>query len=285
MVAAKCGDIEEIKRVVALREDAARLRNSHHNTPLRTAIAAGQLEAAQLLVKLGADIHQLNHGGSSLMEVAAFSGHRELVMWLKENGLTVGICEFSAIGEVQEITALVLADREVVDARDRRGQTPLHYAARCGQVPTIEVLLQHGAPVNAQDRHGHEALCQAVENRQPKACEALLAAGANPNAQAGYYGGTVLHRAAIHRDIASVRTLLEAGSDPNRRDSGGKTPLHDAIGTGNMTLASVFLGDARTDVMLRSGTTKFSPDGETPLEYARNRRKLSIVALLEQYVV
>lgn len=282
MNAAKDGDLAEIERVVAMRDDAMQLRNSHHNTPLRAAVAAGQLDAAALLVRHGADINQVNHGRSSLMEVAAFHGHTHMVAWLRENGLPAGLLEMSAIGDLDGMIKELASSARAIEKRDRRGQTALHYAARSGQVRAIELLLAYDVAVNTWDRHAHTPLAEAVEWCQTDAVRVLLHGNADPNGVAGFYGGSMLHRAAIRKSTKIVKLLLAAGADPNAQDAGGKTPLHDAIGTGNYQMVELFLRHPNTDLTVETDATKFSSIGETPLEYARNRRKSRIVALLEQ---
>lgn len=278
--AAKVGNLKEIGHVLGLREDAVHLRNSHHNTALRSAVGAGQLEAAQLLVSHGADIHQVNHGGSSLMEAAVYSGHPAMVQWLGRAGLKIGILELSAIGDLKGVASLIELDPTSLNLRDRRGLTALHHAARCGRVNLMKLLIDQGADIQAANRHGHVPLSIAVEERQIEAVECLLYRGANPNAPGGHYRGTALHRAVLHRSLPMVIALLNAGADPNRRDANGKTPLHDAIGIGNQKIVASFLESPRVDISIRSGKTKYSDIGETPLEYATNRGKERIVQML-----
>lgn len=278
--AAKVGDLTEIRHVLGLRDDAVHLRNSHHNTALRSAVGAGQLAAAQLLVSHGADIHQVNHGGSSLMEAAVYSGYPAMVQWLGSAGLEIGILELSAIGDIKAVISLIELDLKCLNRRDRRGLTALHHAARCGHVELMKLLIDHGADTQATNRHGHVPLSVAVEERQIEAVECLLDRGADPDAPGGHYRGTALHRAVLHRSLPMVVALLNAGADPNRRDANGKTPLHDAVGIGSQKIVARFLESPRVDISIRSGKTKYSDIGETPLEYATNRGKERIAQLL-----
>ena len=98
MNAAKVGDLKEIASVLEIRKHAVTLRNAHHNAALRTAVSAGQVQAAQVLVENGADLNQLNHGGSSFLEAASHNGHRDMVLWLVKQGLKAKIFEWSAVG-------------------------------------------------------------------------------------------------------------------------------------------------------------------------------------------
>jgi hypothetical protein len=76
-----------------------------------------------------------------------------------------------------------------VNAKNRRGQTPLHYSAAGGpgaptwdpeaQVAIIELLVSAGTDVDASDRLGVTPLHSAVRNRCAAAVAALLTAGAD----------------------------------------------------------------------------------------------------------
>lgn len=278
--AAREGNLVEIKQILAIRPDAAKLRNSHHNTALRSAVADGQLLAARLLVTHGADVFQKNHGGSSLMEAATYSGNKSMVVWLGECGLEVGIDSLCAVGDLPAVKKLVQVDPTNLRFQDRRGLTPLHHAARSGHTEIIDWLVDQGADLHAQNKHGHEPIAVAAEDKKTDSVACLLKHGANPNANGGHFRGTILHRAILNKSAEIVKALLAAGADPNRRDASGKTPLHEAIQVGNKALVLQLVKDVRTDLSIRSGPTKFSEKGETPLEYAQNRKKTGIAELL-----
>lgn len=277
------GDLNSIERVLELLPSALDRRNSHGNTPLRTAIANDQLEVAKYLVSKGADPHQLNHGGSSLMAVATRRGCRETVLWLESLGLPVTVVELSAINALDRVEAIVRRDDTQLMARNQRRESALHAAARTGAIDVLVFLLDEGADANALvDRHGHGPLAVAVEAMQIDATDILLQAGADPDASAGFYGGTVLHRAINTKKVELVDLLLKYGSDPNRQDAAGKTAVHEAVSIANIGMVQRVLADSRVELAIRTYRSRQTPSGETAFELAIRRKKKKVAELLRE---
>ena len=65
----------------------------------------------------------------------------------------------------------------IINARNKSGNTPLHWAALNGHVEILLLLLQHGADPSILNAAGHDALFEAELNEKTKAAEALLAEG------------------------------------------------------------------------------------------------------------
>lgn len=107
-------------------------------------------------------------------------------------------------------------------------RTPLHMAARNGNLDCLILLLQNGAKVNTVTDHFltplHEAVC--IFNRYSGvACiELLLREGAKINAQ-NNKKNTPLHLATIACLYYYVEVLLAWGADHTLHNAEGKTPL------------------------------------------------------------
>lgn len=104
-----------------------------------------------------------------------------------------------------ELVGLLLDAHADVDARNRRGARPLHYAA--DGVP--------GSAIWRPDAQAATVIC-------------LIAAGADPNVT-DKSGVAPLHRAVRTRCSGAVAALLDGGADPQRPNSNGSTPMQLAM--------------------------------------------------------
>lgn len=115
------------------------------------------------------------------------------------------------------------------------GDTALHVAAAAYRAEIARDLIARGAAVNARNRMGAEPLHYACDGSpgskrwdpaaQTATIECLLAAGANPNA-VDRNGVTPLHRAVRTRCAAAARVLLDHGASARQVNGRGSTPLH-----------------------------------------------------------
>lgn len=118
------------------------------------------------------------------------------------------------------------------------GDTPLHVASAAYQRDIAEELVSGGADVNARNRRGAEPLHYAADgvpgsdawdpDAQYAVVDFLVRAGADPNSE-DKSGVAPLHRAARTRCTAAVRALLANGADALKRNRSGSTPLHLAV--------------------------------------------------------
>lgn len=116
-------------------------------------------------------------------------------------------------------------------ASDPQGRKALHQAAVEGDANVVAQLISDGADPAIADNIGNTALHLACQQGQLEVCQVLLAAGA-PVDPVDAYGNTPLWRAVFAfqgGDPASVRLLLEAGADPDRKNHSDRSPRDMAI--------------------------------------------------------
>lgn len=106
----------------------------------------------------------------------------------------------------------------IVDYKDpSTGETALHVVTKRRDLSWLSFLLGKGANANAKDRQGNTALMIAAGLGFTDGAEMLIkrARVDEPNNS----GETPLIRAAQIRDIQMVRLLMQAGANPDRRDT------------------------------------------------------------------
>lgn len=114
------------------------------------------------------------------------------------------------------------------------GDSALHVAAAGHRPELVRMLVAAGAEVNARNRRGAQPLHYAADGLlggehwnpagQAVTIGCLVEAGADPNA-VDLSGVTPLHRAVRTRCVAAVRALLDAGAEPERPNRSGSTPM------------------------------------------------------------
>lgn len=102
-----------------------------------------------------------------------------------------------------------------IDLMQRYGWTPLHWAARHGQVSVVQRLLGEGARIDAREHMGRTPLHLAAMANQRDTVELLLARGADINAP-DRWGVTPLRRMELLRDVrgwdrSDMKNLLADG--------------------------------------------------------------------------
>lgn len=178
------------------------------------AIAEDDPELFRTLVARGMDIHAKGSEGRTVLHIAAQSGDPELIDRLIEEGAKL-------------------------DAADRAGITALHIAARNGQVETLRKLIQGGATLEVTDRDGHTPLRYAVNAQEIEAVKALLAAGADPNHAAP--DGLPINSAARKANVELIKLLVARGSKLESKDFQDRTPLLTAINNKDLATAKTLL--------------------------------------------
>ncbi len=128
------------------------------------------------------------------------------------------------------MTSLLDAGAEV-NARNKRGSTPLHWAIH--DEAKVRLLLSRGATVNARQVEGRTPLYQAASLGNGTAMlRLLLAKGADPNIPLAN-GRTPLMAAAGAWRCRSDALLLDAKAGVDVRNGAGETALILAAADGN----------------------------------------------------
>ncbi|MDA7522854.1 ankyrin repeat domain-containing protein [bacterium] len=171
----------------------------------RTAlIGVPNIEAAKLLIKLGADIHSKGKGGKSALHF---------------------------VSDI-EVAKLLIGMGLDVNARTDWGGNPLHcyYEDTQSNLDILAYLIESGADVNAVNGDGETPLHAMIRYNHFKQVELLLREGANAQTK-DMDSGYPLHSAAWHdsQGIELAKLLISSGADINISNRRGWTPLDVAL--------------------------------------------------------
>ncbi|KAL2136887.1 hypothetical protein VTI74DRAFT_613 [Chaetomium olivicolor] len=155
---------------------------------------------------------------------------------------------------------------------DSEGRTPLWHAARKGHVDAVELLLQHGAGAHinhlTRDPDYPTVLWAMSAAKVPNVLNGvstLLGAGASPNTPKPTSGRTLLHRACITGNLSLLTVLLRHNADLRIPDSEGMQPLHYAARKGHALILTALLQYPPFPLDINTPTTT---QGLTPLMLA-----------------
>jgi ankyrin repeat protein len=106
-------------------------------------------------------------------ETRGTSKERRLVGKVQRQGLTPLF--LAIVFQHEEIVKILLSEETInIECRDRKGRTPLHYAASRGQLSMARILLQKGADENAVDNTEETPLDNAIVGGHEIMAKAML---------------------------------------------------------------------------------------------------------------
>jgi len=236
VTAAKQGDRTAVQSILsgpAKQEIAAK----EGGAALIWAASRNDKEMVDLLLSAGADPKAVNEFGASALYAAADFADPAITVKLLKAGADPNAALMSGEtpvmaaareGHVDTVRALLDSGADP-NAKEKNGQqTALMWAIAGGYSAVTEELVRHKADVNAKSRTGNTALMFAARG-DLASTRTLLNAGADPSIAIPDWGGTALIIASTMGQAAIVEALLDKGADPQQRDSNSFTALHSAV--------------------------------------------------------
>tara|TARA_Y100001933_G_scaffold190516_1_gene189720 strand:+ start:188 stop:1048 length:861 start_codon:yes stop_codon:yes gene_type:complete len=174
-------------------------------------------------------------------------------------GPSISIHKAAEEGNIYVVKQHLAAGADV-NAKNKKGMTPLHFAIYKDNSEIVELLIDKGADVNAKsDDNGDTPLHVSVNNGQRELVELLIAKGADVNSmnEEGQTPLDLLSSVEPKGVIAKIADLLRKHGGI----SGAEDSVYVAAEVGNIEAVKQHL-DAGTDV------DKKNDMGATPLTYA-----------------
>ena len=272
------------------------------------------LPKVQSLLAAGADANHLERG-RPVLGWAAQSGNVEVVEALIKGGANPNIAD-EGIGHTPlmraidtqfiEIVRALLKAKADPNAVNSQGESCLIMAVKSRKPEIVQALIDGGANVNFVTKDGDSPALAAAQDGMPESLEIIKLLGkakSNLNVSNIIYTPLVYAIEQGNKDL--VKTLLDAGANPNAKTQSealpifkaidnpelleilvaakadlnatntvGETPLFDAVRNGNLPAVKALLaGGANTQVTDSSGTT--------PLQLAEQYSQSEIAELLK----
>lgn len=188
-------------------------------TPLAVAVTRGDLTAARLLLRAGADVN------------ARFGSMRYTAL------------HRACLYDSPEMVSLLLSAGADIHATETSGWTPLFFAAgtKYDIADILSLLLAHGAKLDHVDHWGTQVLSRAVMDDTPTKAQFLLDYGADIN-HLDIEGETALTETVLRGVASTARVLLGDGRcDYRRVNDAGMTILHSLARDGTVEVIRVFV--------------------------------------------
>lgn len=152
------------------------------------------------------------------------------------------------------VERLIGDDFALIQLRDAAGSTLLHHAAGFGALDMMALLLDRGADVNAKNRRGSTPLHWAVHDQAK--VRLLLSRGATVNSKQNEGRTPLFLAASLANSIDTIRLLLAKGADPDIATANRQTPLMAAAALGSVDAVRLLLdADAAVDAKNGAGET------------------------------
>ncbi|KAM6424718.1 ankyrin repeat and SOCS box protein 13 [Rhynochetos jubatus] len=175
-------------------------------------------------------------------------------------------------GEILQLQQLIESGA-CVNAVTYDSITPLHEASLRGQTQCVKLLLAAGAQVDARNIDGSTPLCDACASGSIECVKVLLSHGAKVNPP--LYTASPLHEACMNGSSECVQLLIDVGANLEAHDCHFGTPLHVACAREHLDCAKL---------LLKAGANVNAAKlHETALHHAAKVKNVDLVEMLIEF--
>lgn len=159
----------------------------------------------------------MNNKNTTVAKNLAAAGHIDVNFRNDKGGLAIGCVAYCNAIDVAE--ALFYSGHLLINGQAKvSGRAAIHIAAFCGHLEMVKWLVEHGADVNILDKCTEPPLYYADMDESGEITKYLITHGADESKKKGdvrRLGSKPMHRAIHFDDVITLRSMLEAGADPN----------------------------------------------------------------------
>ncbi len=221
---------------------------------IHTAAAKGDLEKVKALLEKEPDsVNQKNQDLETPLILAAKYGHLEIAKLLISKGAGINAQDKNgwaplhyASRRSSEMAKYLISKGADINLRSVTGESPLFECINMGNRVMAEFLLARGADINIKNNRGETPLHRAAGEGNKKMVDLLLSQGAEVNATTNYIF-TPLHFAAVFGHKETVESLIESGAHLNIKSNDGGTPLHFADAAGYQDIVELLKAKGAED--------------------------------------
>ncbi len=204
---------------------------------ITAAVGDDRLQAAELLLKIGADANYKSPAGLSVLSLAARNGAVRLSELLLKAGANVMdrnsanalAYDLAVIYGHDELIELLIAHMNqvapVVDQQAEDGTTALMRATMAADVKSVKALLAAGTDASRRDRQGESPLSYAVTHDLDEVVQLLRAAGVERLPSDKGVGHESIVHAGSQGALGTILDLLDSGAPIDAIDADGDTAL------------------------------------------------------------
>ncbi len=262
--AARVGDVDQIKFLFKTSPDLVDATDEKGLTPLHTAAANRQFKAAETLLSLRAKVNAAADLGQTPLHVAVRQSDLGMVGLFLTNRATVNARD--KFDNTPLLLAVQSVNSENVDQQfvvgKKFGMTNWG-GFLVQQLQMVQLLVKHKAEVNVRNRAGATPLAEAARVGNEPVVNVLLQAGADPDGIEATTAVTPLHLAAARGHAAIAEALLRHRAKVDAADARGETPLCYALREGHTNAVALLRRAGGTTGQMRP----LSPSEKSLVEY------------------